>query len=178
MDSERIIKRQAVRIWIASACRKSMCHLAIYTKGVRLWGTPGEGSPPKNSPLDCFSPLLRSFGTKISQPAGCDEGAVPQPRRLLKKAGENFWLFFYRKTVYRQTEAVQIGPPSFCALSVHDVSRGCRTHRPCAWRRCSPQRLVQCLKQDFMLRPFWPSLRGISRSLPWRACSRTRSEQT
>ena len=108
------------------ACRKSMCRLAICTKGVRLWGTPGEGcgcpvdtsaegrstdradrreSPPKNSPLDCFSPLLRSFGTKISQPAGCDEGAAPQPRRLLKKAGENFSLFCYRKTVYRQTEA-------------------------------------------------------------------------
>ena len=115
------IKKESRYQCIDSACRKSICRLAICTKGVRLWGTPGEGSPPKNSPLDCFSPLLRSFGTKISQPAGCDEGAAPQPRRLLKKAGENFWLFFYRKTVYRQTEAVQIGPPGFCALSVHDV---------------------------------------------------------
>ena len=82
-----------------------MCHLAICTKGVRLWGTPGEGSPPKNSPLDCFSPLLRSLWAKISQPAGCDGGAAPQPCRLLKKAAENFWAFCYHKTVYRQTDS-------------------------------------------------------------------------
>ena len=87
---------------VSPAYRKGMCRLAICTKGVRLWGTPGEGSPPKNSPLDCFSPLLRSLWAKISQPAGCDGGAAPQPRRLLKKAAENFWAFCYRKTVYQQ----------------------------------------------------------------------------
>ncbi len=67
-------------------------------------GNPRRGFPTEKQSTGLFFAPPALFWTKISQPAGCDEGAAPQPRRLLKKAGENFSLFCYRKTVYRQTE--------------------------------------------------------------------------
>ena len=67
-------------------------------------GNPRRGFPTEKQSTGLFFAPPALFWTKISQPAGCDEGAAPQPRRLLKKAGENFSLSCYRKTVHRQTD--------------------------------------------------------------------------
>ncbi len=87
-----------------TVCRKSMCHLAICTKVVRLCGTPGEGSPPKNSPPDCFSPLLRFFEYKNFAVCGLRRGRCPSTPPPFEKGGRKLLTFCYRKTVCQQAD--------------------------------------------------------------------------
>lgn len=57
------------------------------------WGTPGEGSPPKNVPLGRFSPFLRFFGENFVL---CEErqGLCPLTPPPFEKGGRKLSFFF------------------------------------------------------------------------------------
>ena len=74
-------------------------------KRYNLWGTPGEGSPPKNSPPDCFSPLLRFLRKKNSQSADCEAGLCPSTPPPFEKGGRKLLIFCYLKNDYMQITA-------------------------------------------------------------------------
>ena len=58
-------------------------------------GTPGEGSPRRNSPADCFaSPPALPCKKEFRPVRRATKGAAFGLRRLLKKAGENFNVCF------------------------------------------------------------------------------------
>ncbi|MDE5995147.1 MAG: hypothetical protein K2G60_06505 [Oscillospiraceae bacterium] len=75
-------------------CVERICVvMAIYTKDADLWGTPGEGSPPKNSPQDCFSPLLRFGYKEILQSADCKVGLFPSTPSPFEKGGRKLFCY-------------------------------------------------------------------------------------
>jgi hypothetical protein len=70
-------------------------------------GTPGEGSPRKNSHTGLF--LLPSCAFKckrVSHSAECDKGLCPfETHELLKKLDQNFYIYLSRQIlIYQKKE--------------------------------------------------------------------------
>lgn len=94
--------------------------MELCTKDEALWGTPGEGSPPKNSPLDSFSPFLRHKSQRILQSADCKAGLRPTTPPPFEKGGRkllNFLLSKFDYTIFSSPSAEYFSPALFFSSS-------------------------------------------------------------